>query len=63
MPTIEWSLPGAFGAVTAPTLGLATAGADVVPLSAAGKVVEHSLQELLRTRGARASRRQEERAT
>jgi acyl-CoA synthetase (AMP-forming)/AMP-acid ligase II len=45
-----------------PTLWVVAADADAVPLSATGKIVKHSLQELLRARGARASRQQEERA-
>lgn len=89
MPTIEWSLPGAFdeagsvclvsddetdepehrrgsfgkpapGFEEVPTLWVVAADADTVPLSATGKIVKSSLQELLRTRGARAARQQEE---
>lgn len=43
-----------------PTLWLVTADVALVPLSATGKIVKHSLQQLLRTRGTRVSRRQED---
>lgn len=43
-----------------PTLWLVTGDPALVPLSGTGKIVKNSLQELLRTRGTRAPRRQED---
>ncbi len=43
-----------------PTLWIVTGDPALVPLSGTGKLVKHSLQELLRTRGTRAPGRQEE---
>ena len=46
-----------------PTLWLVAGDPSLVPLSATGKIVKHSLQNLLRTRGARVPRQQKEGST